>query len=126
MSARGKDWDEVPLSELSNRITKGTTPKTYGFSYRDDGIRFVKAESLHQLRIVPSLCAFVGTDAHDAFKRSQLAVNDVLFTIAGTLGRVAVVSKEDLPANTNQAVAIIRLKEPGIAPFVARYLSGVN
>jgi type I restriction enzyme S subunit len=33
---------------------------------------------------------------------------DVLFSIAGTIGRVAVVTDDILPANTNQAIAIIR------------------
>jgi type I restriction enzyme S subunit len=41
-------------------------------------------------------------------RRSQLAAGDVLITIAGTIGRVAVVTEDLLPANTNQAVAIIR------------------
>jgi type I restriction enzyme S subunit len=40
--------------------------------------------------------------------RSQVQENDILFTIAGTLGKVGFVTKEVLPANTNQAVAIIR------------------
>lgn len=34
-----------------------------------------------------------------------------MFSIAGALGRVAIVSDEILPANTNQALAIIRLKK---------------
>ena len=34
----------------------------------------------------------------------------MLFSIAGTIGRVGIVRKYNLPANTNQALAIIRLK----------------
>ncbi len=33
---------------------------------------------------------------------------DVLISIAGTIGRIAVMTKDFLPANTNQAVALIR------------------
>ena len=33
---------------------------------------------------------------------------DILFSIAGTIGRTTIVKKENLPANTNQAIAIIR------------------
>ncbi len=33
----------------------------------------------------------------------------MLITIAGTLGRTAIVKEENLPLNANQAVAIIRL-----------------
>jgi restriction endonuclease S subunit len=53
----------------------------------------------------------VDINCHNAFKRSQLLENDILFSIAGALGRVAIVNKNILPANTNQALAIIRLKK---------------
>jgi type I restriction enzyme S subunit len=46
-------------------------------------------------------------------KRSILKTNDVLYTIAGTIGRIALAEDWLLPANTNQAVAIIR-PEPEI------------
>ena len=36
---------------------------------------------------------------------------DILFSIAGTLGRTAIVRANHLPANTNQALAIIRLSD---------------
>ena len=42
-------------------------------------------------------------------RRSQLQENDILFSIAGAIGRSAIVTKEILPANTNQALAIIRV-----------------
>ena len=41
--------------------------------------------------------------------RSKLKENDILFSIAGTFGRIGVVTSDILPANTNQALAIIRL-----------------
>ena len=44
-------------------------------------------------------------------KRSQLRCNDLLFSIAGAIGRVAIVDDSILPANTNQALAIIRIPE---------------
>ena len=43
--------------------------------------------------------------------RSQLQAGDILFSIAGALGRTAVVTEEILPANTNQALAILRIKK---------------
>ena len=46
---------------------------------------------------------------NDKLGRSQLAENDILFSIAGAIGRTAIVTKDILPANTNQALAIIRL-----------------
>ena len=48
-------------------------------------------------------------------KRSILQTNDVAYTIAGTIGRIAVIEDGLLPANTNQAVAII-LPKAGMIP----------
>lgn len=41
-------------------------------------------------------------------KDPKLKENDILISIAGTLGRTGFVDKSILPANTNQALAIIR------------------
>lgn len=49
-------------------------------------------------------------DCHAVLGRSQLQGGDILFSIAGALGRTAYVTEDILPANTNQALAIIRLK----------------
>jgi type I restriction enzyme S subunit len=72
-------------------------------------------ESLEDMRIQHERCAFISPEADADLKRSRLQSGDILFSIAGTLGRVAIVSDEDLPANTNQAVAIVRPK-PAIEP----------
>jgi type I restriction enzyme S subunit len=111
------------LKELAEKITKGTTPTTYGYVYKSEGVLFVKAESLEELKINKAACAFVDEAAHNAFKRSQLEPKDILFTIAGTLGRTAIVGSADIPANTNQAVALIRLKNLELVEYVARFLS---
>jgi len=58
---------------------------------------------------------YIDAEAHAALKRSQLQAGDVLISIAGTLGRAAVVQEADVPANTNQAVAIVR-PEPVVVP----------
>ena len=48
---------------------------------------------------------------------------DVLFSIAGALGRTAVVPSDILPANTNQALAILRLKSDAkVLPQFLEYL----
>ena len=56
-------------------------------------------------------------------KRSQLKENDILFSIAGTLGRTSIVKSRLLPANTNQALAIIRLKNSNIK-YLYTFLKG--
>lgn len=102
-------WKKTKLGELSDRITKGSTPTSYGYKFLDEGIPFVKVENLANGMINrESISQYISEDAHESQKRSQLQAGDVLFSIAGTIGRVALVTDKDVPANTNQAVAIIR------------------
>ena len=105
-------WTTVKLGALCEVVTKGTTPTSVGFKFESEGINFVKVESLTSNNtFINSKLAKVSTECHEALKRSQLKEGDILFSIAGALGRTAIVTKDILPANTNQALAIVRLKE---------------
>jgi type I restriction enzyme S subunit len=105
-------WKYVKLGSLVELITKGTTPTSVGYSFSEKGINFVKIESIDSVgNFLPNKFAKINAECNEALKRSQLKESDILFSIAGALGRTAVVTKEILPANTNQALAIIRLKD---------------
>lgn len=106
------EWGVVRLSSVSNLITKGTTPTTYGFNYCENGINFIKVESIDEHgNFHEDKFAKISTDAHAKLSRSQIQEGDILFSIAGALGRAAVATSNILPANTNQALAIIRLSK---------------
>ena len=107
----------VPLQELCKVVTKGTTPTTLGKPFTSSGINFIKAESiLDSHSIDSSKFAFIDEETNALLKRSVIKANDIVFTIAGTLGRFAMVDNSVLPANTNQAVAIIRPDEKKVTP----------
>lgn len=116
------DWPLTTLGELAEVITKGTTPTSVGHRFVDEGVLFVKAESLVSGLINHERCAHIGHDADEALSRSRLREHDVLVTIAGTLGRVGIVRERDLPANTNQAVSLVRLRDPRLEPYIAHWL----
>jgi len=105
-------WQIMKLGEIAELITKGTTPTSMGREFQNNGINFIKIESLTSNgRIIAEKVAFIDEYTHKLLKRSQLRKGDILFSIAGALGRVAIVQSEILPANTNQALSIIRLNE---------------
>ena len=104
-------WEVKKVSDYADLITKGTTPSTLGFDFQDVGINFVKVECIENGQIRQENLMHISEEAHDAMKRSQLHGNDILVTIAGRLGSAAIVSEHILPANTNQAVALIRMKK---------------
>jgi type I restriction enzyme, S subunit len=108
----GSEWKTVNLSDLCSLITKGTTPSSIGFEFCNEGINYIKIESINDRgQFLTEKIAKISEEAYQALKRSQLRELDILFSIAGALGRVAIVNNNILPANTNQALAIIRLKE---------------
>lgn len=98
-------------------ITKGTTPTTLGKAFTSTGINFLKVESISELHSFDkSKFAHIDLETHKLLKRSIIKNKDILFTIAGTLGRFALVNNSILPANTNQAIAIIRANPKKISP----------
>lgn len=108
-SRRDAEARRVRLGDVCERITKGTTPTSVGYCFVESGINFVKIESFSEDgTVLINRVAHISPECHLALKRSQLQAEDVLFSIAGAIGRVAIVGEELLPANTNQALAIIR------------------
>jgi type I restriction enzyme S subunit len=117
-------WEVKKLGEVSDLITKGTTPTSVGREFQNKGINFIKIESLQKNgEIVKDKVAFIDEFTHNLLQRSQLKSKDILFSIAGALGRVAIVKDEILPANTNQALAIIRLKDGYLVDYIYFYLN---
>ena len=107
---KGEGWEIITIEEISEVVTKGTTPTSVGHQFVDKGINFVKVEAVKlNGSFNKNKLAYIDANCNDALKRSQLRKGDLLFSIAGALGRVAVVTEDLLPANTNQALAIIRL-----------------
>jgi type I restriction enzyme S subunit len=105
-----EDWGVEVLGKSCDIVTKGTTPTSIGRTFTRSGVAFLKAESISESgHTIPGKVAYIDATTHTLMKRSQLKGNDVLISIAGVLGRVGLVEESDLPANTNQALAIVRL-----------------
>ena len=104
-------WKWVRITSIAALVTKGTTPRGGNVAYSDIGVGFLRAENVAGLdQLDLSKLNHIDEATHTGFlKRSILEADDVLITIAGTLGRTAIVKEENLPLNANQAVAIIRL-----------------
>ena len=101
----------VTLKDITTKITKGTTPTSIGCKFEKSGINFIKSESLVDGKTIDkSKFAFISERTHERLKRSQIEENDILFSMAGMfLGKTGIATAEVVPANTNQAVAIIRV-----------------
>ena len=119
-------WEQTKLKRIAEKITKGTTPTTIQRDFTDEGIKFVKAENITEFNTInSSSCLHIDDETNRILQRSSLKENDVLVTIAGVIGRTAIVNSEDLPANTNQAVGILSpIKEKVIPVWIAQSMKG--
>lgn len=106
-----ENWCWVKLSSLSQVISKGTTPKGGKSAYSDHGVKFLRVENINDDGTISHAnIAYVSEKLHcTVLKRSILEENDILVSIAGTLGKTGIVRSVDLPMNTNQAVAFVRI-----------------
>lgn len=119
-----EEWNIVNLESISELITKGTTPSTYGFEFVDKGVNFLKIENISgNGRIDVGNLLKISKDCNDKLKRSQMKTGDILFSIAGSLGKTLIVDESILPCNTNQALSIIRLKDIVNKEFIKEFLS---
>jgi type I restriction enzyme S subunit len=131
-------WECKKLSDITELITKGATPTSYGYKFQKSGITFVKIESISENgTFLTDMFDFIDEETNIALKRSILEENDILFSIAGALGRVIIVNKKILPANTNQAIAIIRLDKSAAvfleylkyyltSPLIQEYIKSIS
>lgn len=59
------NWKTYKLCEITSVITKGTTPTTYGFKFEEQGVNYIKAESLNYSGMVDEAAfAFISQEAH--------------------------------------------------------------
>ena len=115
------DWEEKKLGDCCSLITKGTTPKEYP---ENGDVNFVRIDCIENGSINISKCLKINEQIHNGeLARSVLKENDLLCSIAGALGVVTVVTKDILPANTNQALAILRLYESENVQYISKTLS---
>lgn len=98
----------IKLGDLSQLVTKGTTPTSVGLSFSDSGVPFLRIQNLNNKSISLKDVLFIDADAHKALKRSVIKPGDLLITIAGSIGKVAIVPNNFPECNCNQAIAIIR------------------
>lgn len=108
-----KGWETKKLKEISEKISKGTTPQKKDIDDLKAYIPFIKVKNLtkdgsineQDLEKIP-------LKVHKKqLLRSILKTDDILFSIAGTIGRVSLVDKHLNNSNCNQAVAFIRLAD---------------
>ncbi len=104
------DWPMVPISEVSTRITKGSSPTWQGIEYTssESDVLFVTSENVGLGELLLDSPKYVERRFNEIEPKSILKKGDVLTNIVGaSIGRTAIFNL-DVDANVNQAVCVVR------------------
>lgn len=82
--------------------------------YVDSGIRVIRIANVQNGYISDENPCFYPNSSIDDIEKYILKENDLLISLTGNVGRVALLNKEYLPAALNQRVACIRIKDSGV------------
>ena len=78
--------------------------------YVNSGIRIIRIANVQKGYIEDSAPVFYPLDNNE-YKKYELTEGDLLLSLTGNVGRVALLQKEFLPAALNQRVACLRIKD---------------
>jgi len=107
-------FKQIKIGDLvTYPVSSGATPKAGGNAYTDKGSGnpFIRAVDLVNGEVKTDHFLYIKTEIHNnILKKTRLKKDDVLFSIAGTVGRCALFN-HSFEANINQAISILRFEE---------------
>ena len=113
------------IGELIVDISGGATPKAKGDSYTGpEGIPFLRIQNVTPDGISFEDMNYINEQTHEGLlKRSQLKGGDVVFTITGRIGTVAVIPKEWVKGNINQHMVRLRFKDEILPDYFSAFFN---
>ncbi len=116
-------WSWCRLLSISEVITKGASPKWQGVNYQAHGTLFVTSENVYSEQLLLNTPKYVSPEINRIQSRSMLKQHDILTNIVGaSIGRTCEYNLDE-EANTNQAVAIIRMINLNVVPYVLKLMN---
>lgn len=122
-------WKITPLENLCISVNSGSTPKNFITDAALPTINYFKAESIDNGHFVDAdALSKIDIEVHNSMKRSQIESGDILFSMAGTIGKFCIAENEHVPANTNQAICVIRTDSSiiNVNTLFSMFLCGVQ
>lgn len=101
----------IKFGEIISEMSGGATPKAKGKAYlKDGGIPFLRVQNITEDGIKLEDVKYINEETHNGYlRRSKLKPRDLIFTITGRIGTVAVVPESFGEGNINQHSVRIHL-----------------
>lgn len=115
-------WKLVLAQEITNKITKGQSPKWQGFDYQKDGVLFITSENVRDGFLDIKNKKFLPLEFNKKLSSSQLHTDDILINIVGaSIGRSCLFTETSFVANINQAVALFRVNKSASSQYISYF-----
>lgn len=130
MKESGIDWiGEIPsnwkvgkIKYCTTKIGSGKTPKGGSEVYTQTGVLFIRSQNVYDEGLKLDKPFFITPEMDSEMSSTRVAENDVLLNITGgSIGRSCIMPASHLPANVNQHVSIIRVRQGLVMPQIMHY-----
>lgn len=113
---------------LLEEVKTGHTPSMKEESFYGGVVSFVKTDNVREFRLKRPFSHTLSLLGNYEIRGTQLKENDIVVTIIGAthdiIGRSSLIREEDLPANINQNIALLRPMEAMVLPnYLCAYLN---
>ena len=115
-------WEVVRLGDVAEAVTSGSRAWSRYFS--PDGALFVRSQNISGGTIDRSDAIFVQPPADVEAVRTRIYQRDLLVSITGAPGNIAVADDTLGQAYVSQHVALVRLNDPELSSFAGEFLRG--
>ncbi len=113
-------WHIFRLKAMTSKIGSGKTPLGGSSVYSSSGTVFLRSQNIWDDGIRLNDVVYISDQIHHEMNATSVKPKDILLNITGaSIGRSALVPVGFPAANVSQHVCIIRLRNKGVADYVA-------
>lgn len=114
------DWGVYPLKEIVLQIGDGNYSSKYpkNDDFIDFGIPFLRANNLKNGKLSMKDMRYISVEQHNTLKKGHIKVGDIIITVRGQIGNVAITTKEFNDVNMNAQLAFLRFNDQISSKFI--------
>lgn len=110
-----KEWEVEKIEDITEYIGSGVTPKGGSDVYEYSGVMLIRSQNVLVGKFNFEDVAYISDNINKTMKRSEIKDLDVLLNITGaSIGRSHFIPLNFPPANVNQHVCVLRIKNKTI------------
>lgn len=118
------EWEIYPLKEVTSQIGDGNYSSKYPKSadFIESGIPFLRANNLKNGKLSMKDMKYISLEQHESLKKGHIKVGDIIITVRGQIGNVAITTKEFDDVNINAQLAFLRFNDQISSKFILYFL----